>query len=369
MLTYDDALFELLSESADHVEEYGLIADLQRLNEIGALIACLPKKFGGNNWALPKFEKETKETFSFLRKLGKANLSLSRLFEGHLHAVRLVELYANNNLKKTVFSHVKKGSLLGVWGARQNQPLKFSRLPNGNIRLHGAKRLVTGLGLVEFAIVRCQEQENGAEQLALVKVSDSDRQNIEYWDASGMRPTLSGSFDFSGLEIKESDFLGNPGDFHSEPHYIGGVWRHSVTHLGGAEAIIDTWRNMLEKKGGLDDPFQLTRLAKARSETLAASAMLYKTACLVDDASRNPTEKKVNDAVLACLLAHDQMEDVCVRILALCEKSLGMEAFIERRPIERMRRDLSMFIRHIATDSRLLQAAQLLVERKGEPLW
>ncbi|WP_297322335.1 acyl-CoA dehydrogenase [uncultured Bartonella sp.] len=369
MAMYDDALFQLLTESADHVEEYGLTADLQRLDENGALIACLPKKFGGRNWAFTNNEEETKESFSFLRRLGKANLSLARLFEGHLHAVRLVHLHANNRLRKNIFHKVKDGTLLGVWGASFNQPLKFSRLQNGKIRLHGEKRLVTGLGLVEFAIVRCHEIADEADQLALVEVNDSARQSIEYWDASGMRPTLTGSFDFSGIEIKESDLLGNPGDFYSEPHYIGGVWRHSVTHLGGAEAIIDTWRDMLAKKDRLQDPFQLTRLAKARSETLAASAMLFKTACLVDDASRHPTEQNVDDAVLACLLAHNQMEDVCARILALCEKSLGMEAFIERRPIERMRRDLSMFIRHIAPDSRLLQAAELLVKRKGAPLW
>ncbi|AQT46906.1 MULTISPECIES: hypothetical protein [Bartonella] len=369
MLTNDDALFELIRESADHVEEYGLTVDLQRLNENGALLACLPKKFGGQNWALNKNETETKAAFDFLRRLGKANLSLARLFEGHLHAVRLIELYAEKRLRKNIFSKVKEGALLGVWGASLNQPLTLTTLPNGKLLLHGTKRLVTGLGLVEFAIVRLRQNGNDADQLAIVEVNDTSRQMIEYWDASGMRPTLTGSFDFSGIEIKESDLLGEPGDYHQEPHYIGGVWRHSVVHLGGAEAIIDTWREMLIRKNRLDDPFQLTRLAKARSETLAASAMLFKTACLVEEATRSPTKSNIDDAVLACLLAHDQMEDVCVRILNLCEKSLGMEAFIERCPIERMRRDLSMFIRHIAPDARLLQAAGFLMERHGEPLW
>lgn len=369
MRIYTDDLFELISESANHAEEYGLTSDLQRLNESGALLACLPKKLGGSNWAITKNEDETKAIFDFLRKLGKANLSLARLFEGHLHAVRLIELYAHDRLRKNIFSKVKEGALLGVWGASRNQPLKFTRLNNGKIRLHGEKRLVTGLGMVEFAIIRLRQKDTEADQLAIVDVSDTERQNIEYWDASGMRSTLSGSFDFSGIEIKASDLLGNPGDFHKEPHYIGGVWRHSVTHLGGAEAIIDTWREMLIRKNKLDDPFQLTRLAKARSETLAASAMLFKTACLVEEASRNPTENNIENAVLASLLSHDQMEEGCTRILSLCEKSLGMEAFIERCPIERMRRDLSMFIRHIAPDSRLLQAANFLIKRKGEPLW
>ncbi len=369
MFTNNEALFDLISESADHVEEYGLTVDLQRLNESGALRACLPKKLGGSNWALTKSEDETKAAFDFLRRLGKANLSLARLFEGHLHAVRLIELFAENRLRKNIFSKVKEGALLGVWGASLNQPLRFTTLPNGKIKLHGVKRLVTGLGMVEFAIIRLRNNDSDCDQLAVVDVTDTARQNIEYWDASGMRPTLTGSFDFSDMEIRESDLLGKPGDFHLEPHYIGGVWRHSVAHLGGAEAIIDTWREMLIRKNRLDDPFQLTRLAKARSETLAASAMLFKTACLVEEATRKPTKTNVDDAVLACLLAHDQMEDVCVRILNLCEKSLGMEAFIERCPIERMRRDLSMFIRHIAPDARLLKAAGFLMERHGEPLW
>lgn len=126
---------------------------------------------------------------------------------------------------------------------------------------------------------------------------------------------------------------------------------------------------MLIRKNKLYSPFQLTRLAKARAETLAASALLFKIACLVEEASRNPTEKNIDDSVLASLLASGQMEEDCIRILALCEKSFGIEAFIERCPIERMRRDLSMFIRHIAPDSRLLQIANFLIKRKGKLLW
>ena len=369
MWNNDDALFDLLAESASHVEEYGLVIDLKRLNENGALAACLPKKYGGSNWAFTQTETETKQIFSFLRKLGRANLPLARLYEGHVHAVRLIGLYGNKKLKKTVFGKVKEGSLLGVWGASVNKPLEYTKMPNGKIKLTGSKKLVTGLGMVNLAIVRVRETADKPDQLAVVNVNDTARQNIEYWDASGMRSTLTGSFYFTGIEIDEDDLLGNPGDFHTEPHFIGGVWRHSVTHLGAAEAIIDTWREMLEKKQRLNDPFQLTRLAKARSETLAASAMLLKTASLVEQISRKQPNDETNDAVLASLLAHDQMEDVCIRILQLCEKSLGMEAFIERRPIERMRRDLSMFIRHISPDSRLLQAAELLIKRHGEPLW
>ena len=57
----DDALFDLLAESASHVEEYGLVIDLKRLNENGALAACLPKNYGGSNWAFTQTETETKQ--------------------------------------------------------------------------------------------------------------------------------------------------------------------------------------------------------------------------------------------------------------------------------------------------------------------
>lgn len=97
--------------------------------------------------------------------------------------------------------------------------------------------------------------------------------------------------------------------------------------------------------------------------------MRFNIACLVEEASRKPTEKNIDDSVLASLLAPGQIEEDCIRILALCENSFGMEAFIERCPIERMRCDLSMFIRHIAPDSRLLQTTNFLIKRKGEPFW
>lgn len=103
MLIYTDDLFELISESANHVKVYGLTSDLQRLNESGALLTSLPKKLGGSNWAITKNEDATKAIFNFLRKLGKANLSLARLLRHTFMLFRLIKPYARDRLRKNIF--------------------------------------------------------------------------------------------------------------------------------------------------------------------------------------------------------------------------------------------------------------------------
>ncbi|MHC5306713.1 acyl-CoA dehydrogenase family protein [Bartonella sp. LJL80] len=365
----NDVLFRLLSESADHAEEYGLSVDLQRLTENGALRACLPEAAGGKNWAIPQTEEQTHQVYEFLRRLGGANLSLARLFEGHLNALRLVSLYAQEPLKMRIFNQVKDGALLGVWGADYRPPLRYHKQSSGFIKLSGAKRFASGLGLVNFAVVSLRERDGDPDQLAIIDVNDSERQNVTDWDVSGMRPTLSGIYDFSDVIMSESDFLGKPGDFQIEPHFQGGIWRYSIAHIGAAERIIAEWQTILAQRNRLDDAFQLARLAKATSSTLAAAAMLLNAARRVDSAARNPVDTAVDDAVLAALLARDKTEETCIEVLQLCEKSLGMEAFMERCPIERMRRDLTVFIRQAAPDGKLLHAAKLLIKRGGQPLW
>ncbi len=62
-------------------EEVSLLADR------GWLRACLPRQWGGEGWGCEP--AGTRDAFDALRALGRANLSLARLFEGHMNAISL----------------------------------------------------------------------------------------------------------------------------------------------------------------------------------------------------------------------------------------------------------------------------------------
>jgi len=357
-----------ISKRADEAEAAngGLAEEFQLLQDAGLLRACLPSIQGGSDLGLTAAASE--RTFEILRGLGRANLSAGRLFEGHVNAVKLVQLYGSPDMRERVGKVVSEGALLGVWGADGDRPLRLLR--NGDaIRLDGEKIFASGLGLVRFAVISLREQsaERQATQLALVDVTEARRQDASCWRASGMRATQSGAYDFTGLKIDDAQFLGLPGDFEREPYFEGGVWRYSAVHLGGAEALVDHWRVVLGKRGHLEDPLQITRFARATGLCRAMASLLRETACIAEAAT--PRDAAVVDgAVAAALLARQFTEDACVEILALAEKSLGTSAHMPG-PVERIRRDLSLFLRQAAPDAKLMKAGRLITSRPDTFEW
>ncbi len=365
-----DALMSRLAERADlaEIDPAGLAPEIDMLRHAGLLAACLPGDDGGAGLGL--HARSAVSAFELLRRMGRANLSVARLFEGHINAVKLLCLYGESRLRARIFPAVRDGALLGVWGADGPRPLRYA--PFGDhLRLDGEKVFASGLGLVRFAIVTLREDtsDEGPSRLALLEVSDPQRQDPSAWKASGMRATASGRFDFAGMAFDPDQFVGRPGDYEREPHFEGGIWRYCAAHLGGAEALVDLWQHALAARKRLDDPMQLTRYARAVSLCRAMTSLLRETSQTVE-AAVNSDPAATDAAVADALLARQFVEESCVEILQLAEKSLGTAAHVRRTSIERIRRDLSMFLRQAAPDAKLLKAGRLLAAAgAGSPPW
>lgn len=361
-----DALMRRLAERADGAEAdpAGLAPEMEAIAQAGLLVACLPVDDGGQGLGLRP--ETASDAFGLLRRMGRANLSVARLFEGHMNAVKLLHLYAGSALRERVVPAIRQGGLLGVWGADGPRPLRLARV-GGRLRLEGEKYFASGLGLVRFAVVtlRDDSEEDGPVRLALVDVSDPARQDAGAWTASGMRATVSGRFDFTGLEIDAVHLIGQPGAYMREPHFEGGIWRYCAAHLGGAEALVGLWRGHLARCGRLDDPMQLVRYARAVSLCQAMTSLLREI-CQQVEASVHGGDEAIDAAVAAALLARQFVEESCVEILQLAEKSVGAAAYVTGTSIERVRRDLSLFLRQAAPDAKLLKAGRLLI---GTPPW
>ena len=68
--------------------------------------------------------------------------------------------------------------------------------------------------------------------------------------------------DFTGVNLAESDLLGQPGDYLRQPYFSGGAIRFAAVQLGGAEAIFQATRAFLMGMNRIDDILQQTRLAE-----------------------------------------------------------------------------------------------------------
>ena len=324
-----------------------------RLGRAGALRAVLPCEADG--CGLGTAPEAAPALCDILRRVGRADLSLARLYEGHVNAARLVETHGGRQARTAMRQKVDRGAVLGVWGADGPEPLRAVERA-GTLRLEGAKRFASGLGHVTHAIVIARACGKGAPQMYLGEVADAARHRAGQWTASAMRATRSGGFDATGIVPAPEEAVGRAGDLLEEPHFEGGIWRYCAAHVGGAEGLIDAWRGMLARTGLLEDPIQRARLGEALAALYGARRAVEAAAAA--ETAQGAEPGRIAAAVAQCLLAREVTEAACIRVLALCEHALGMASHDAAGSIDARRRDLSLFLRQATPDDKLARAEE-----------
>ena len=353
-LEVPDMLFERIAARAEAADRGAsdLRLDLEEITWAGLLVLPLPPRVGGVSLGSPGGDPIALATL--LRRIGRASLSVARLYEGHVNAVKLVSLYGDAATRARAWRAVRSGALMGVWGADGSPPLERG----GNDRLSGTKRFASGLGLVSLAVVSLSGEDG--IRLALAPAGETAREDASGWRVSGMRATASGTYDFTDVEPWAE--LGTVGDYVREPHFEGGTWRYCAAHLGGAEALTDQTRRMLARSGRADDPHQRDRLARMSMACETARLWIESAATRVEG---HPTDPE--GAAAYALLAREATERACLEVIDLAERALGMLAYAETTPVDRIRRDLSLFLRQAAPDAKRMRAAEALVKRDCLP--
>ena len=353
--------------AADH----GPARAITLLRDAGLLVAALPEAAGGEG--VGTAPHTARDTATLLRRLGRADLSAARLFEGHVNAVKLIALHGGDEVRGRAFDLVRAGGLLGVWGADDGAPVQLDRDGTGEGdgtgradawgRLAGAKRYASGLGLVDAAIVTVTAPDG--PRMVLVDARDTGRQHPERWTATAMRATRSGVHDLTGIKVAAADLIGPPGALSTEPWFEGGIWRYAAAHVGGAEALVQATLDLLAASGRAGDPHQAARLGRALALTDSARRMVDTCAVLVE--TTDPSDQSATGrAVSHALLTRALVEDACVEVLALAERALGMIAHDAAAPEDRIRRDLSLYLRQAAPDGKLMRAVATLVDARAE---
>lgn len=350
---FDQLLSPIVARAARVDSADGDLApDIETLRKAGWLSACLPTSEGGQGWGSEP--GGSLAALGALRYLGRANLSVARLFEGHMNAVKLIALYADDRQCAATFGQVRRGALLGVWGADDpGDPVTMAG-KGEEIRLSGVKRFASGLGLVDRTIVIASDGDDGSYML-LAPADDCERSDATGWRMSGMRATRSGRYDFNGLLLSANNRIGQKGDYLREPHFEGGIWRYCATHLGGAEALYKVMLNQLAARGRADDPDQRRRIVVCA--TALETSRLWLRRCAEELEAHDAAPGK---ATLA-LLAREVTENACRTVIEIVGKSLGMAAHEEGSSVERIKRDLSLFLCQAAPDAKRERAGRALV--------
>lgn len=293
-----------------------------------------------------------------LMRVGAANLSVGRLWEGHINALCLVNRYGSGRMRRAVGQMIEDKAFLGVWGADGDVPVTW-QMPDDH--LAGGKNFASGLGTVTHAIVTVN---SGAEvRLALIDVSDRRRGNPAAWDMEGMKATASGRYDFDGMPIRSVDWIGEPGDYLREPHFVGGVWRIAALQVGAALGLLDRAAAQLRSNGRIHAEAQTARLMAIVMRAWAGMSVVERVA----KASVRPghsTERIVSLSISARLLT----EEISLDAIRAVEQSLGLRHFAAGSETGRIARDLSVYTRQAARDA-FLQRAGTHALGQDDAIW
>ena len=330
--------------------------ELRELAEAGLLGITLPRRLGGSGLG---FESGSGAgLLPVLKEIGRGNLSLGRVYEGHVHALLLIEQFGSDSqLEQAADDVLRRESVYGVWNTGPIPSAKLVRLANGNYQLSGSKTFATGASRIESAVVTASLPDGGW-QMCLVPLFKEDLViHEDSWRPLGMEASESFTVEFSDIELSADHLIGKPGDYYVEPGFTSETFRYAAVQLGGAKALFDSCCQFTRTMQRDSEPFQLQRIAQM--------AVLLETGDLWLDKAGGWREKESNDP--SRLMTHARMmriavEEICTRIIQLVEISVGARGLMEAEPFARALRDLQMYLRQAGYDHAFHAVGQQVLE-------
>lgn len=318
--------------------------DFQALRELGALKAPMPARLGGHGAGT---EPEGAGLLvSMLRTLGQGNLAVGRLFEAHVNALQLIVAYGTPAQIERAAADVRENHLFGLW---VTDPAAHPLTLDAG-RLRGSKGPCSGAGNVTRALVTVSTADGA--RLAVLAVDDTMAIEPMRGVLQGMRASTNAVVRFNGTAAPDDVWIGQPGDYLREPHLSCGAWRTTAVTLGGLEALVTATKRQLLQKGHQDAPLQQDRFGRM--------LIAQETARLWTSAAAQRTELgegSIADRVAYVNLARIAVEAACLNAMQLAQRTLGLSAFVRPNPVERLLRDLAVYLRQPAPDAVLTEAA------------
>ncbi len=318
-------------------------------------------------------QKNTPQLLKLLKAVGRKDLSLGRLYEGHINALLLIHLYATKQQKEIWFADAERGCLFGVWNTGNQEPLAISPAEESTFVLSGKKTFASGAGLVKRALVTGSilEEEKKGWQMCIVNGDMLPIHAIDYtsWMPMGMENSISYTVDFTGYQVNTSELLGKANDYYQQPYFSAGAMRFCAVQLGGAEALFNKMLGYLKSLDRTEDVMQQTRIAEMATSLKACDLWVQQAGIYWDDWCFEPSK---NDKLIAFVnMMRVEIERTCLRVIELSSKCIGARGLMQTNDMEKIVRDLQFYLRQPAPDAALTDVAKYVIRSQStiEALW
>lgn len=359
---------------ADHYDRTATFPeeDFQDLFAAGFHALPVPKEFGG--MGISPLNGGAFVLWMVTKQLAKADLSLARCWEGHTNSLVLLSGLANDEQKRRWFAGVVDGGeRWAAWSGEPQSPKpgekeRFGttiRKADGGYFVSGSKVFSTSATGAQRAILLVNSAGPGGarhataapEHLLLLACSLADptvTTDDSWWDPIGMRATVSHLVRFNETFIPEADRIGEPGQ------YLTGGWQamfvphYAASFVGAAEAAFEYTLEYVRKQHRGADPYVQHRVARMSVNLETAHLWLRHVADLYRDG-------KPEEARRAGSAARYLLEQLAEATLTDAIRACGARSLIRPCPIERIYRDLSLYMRHDNDDHILAAIGRALL--------
>ncbi len=281
-----------------------------------------------------------------LYAVGRRDLPLGRLFEGHVDALQIISRHGSPAQRIAAQATARDGGIFGVWNA--DAPGDPARFVDG--RLSGGKAFASGAGILSHALITVDAA--GGRQLILVDLAEAAPEiDRSWWRVTGMQRSETHLVRWKDASREALSLIGEPGDYVREPWFSGGALRFAAVQAGGVASVVDHVREHLVDQDRADDPYQSARLADLY---LAAQAGAGAVAAAARAWDKNDVPATLAHVAAARVAVYEAGE----RVLTLAQAAAGVAAMFVEHPPAQPLTDLTVYLRQPAPDAQRRRAGE-----------
>ena len=218
----------------------------------------------GTDWARLSWP----EAIEGLIAIGRTDIPLARLSEGHVDALRILE---------QADAAPVPGALYGVWASRSARTGLSAVEQDDDFVITGTLRFASGSGLVDRALVPVWLDEHRS---VLVDLDASGLPvDPSVWRTAAMTPSRTYEIRVDALAVPRSAQRGAEGFYLGRPGFQAGGVGVAACWVGGAARVLDVLRAFHPHP----NPAQQVRLGQIRTDLVAAAAAVRSGGRVITD--------------------------------------------------------------------------------------
>jgi alkylation response protein AidB-like acyl-CoA dehydrogenase len=352
--------------------------DFADLYRSGLLNIAIPPEFGG--MGLGPYRGSVLTLWLVTKEFAKVDLSLARCWEGHCNSMVLIDGMGTEGQKQRWFSGVvNKGETWVAWSGEPQARASSEKYAfgttttkvDGGYVINGNKAFATSASGAHRAILLVSTAGPGGarhingnpESLLLLACDLSDPSvhvDPSWWDPIGMRATASHVVRFDETFIADDDVIGSPGQYLAESWQTCFIPHYAASFLGAAEGAYEFTLAYIRSQNKKADPYIQHHIGQSAINVETGHLWLQHVAHLWD---RGRHDQAQSAGSRARHIMEHLAEDTVKRSIRAC----GARCLNRPSPLERIYRDLSLYVRHDNDDHLLATIGRSLLGQQHDP--